>query len=105
MCRCACFFLCINAAALRTYIQTTPDLIIRGQTLGIKEKLVDLYDKPELLFFGPDGASLLPSVFFLLCSTADIFLFMIFASPALGVGTCILNSSAAGIYPSPTHLL
>jgi hypothetical protein len=27
-----------------------------GQTPGIKEQsVVDLYEKPELLFFGPDG--------------------------------------------------
>jgi glutamate dehydrogenase len=32
------------------------DLLIPGQTPGIKEQLVDLYGKPELLFFGPDGA-------------------------------------------------
>lgn len=31
------------------------DLLIPGQTPGIKEPLVDLYGKPELLFFGPDG--------------------------------------------------
>ena len=31
------------------------DLLIPGRTPGIKEKLVDLYGKPELLFFGPDG--------------------------------------------------
>jgi glutamate dehydrogenase len=31
------------------------DLLIPGQTPGIKEQLVDLYGKPELLFFGPDG--------------------------------------------------
>ncbi|KAF7357454.1 NAD-specific glutamate dehydrogenase [Mycena sanguinolenta] len=30
------------------------DLLIPGQTPGIKEPLVDLYGKPELLFFGPD---------------------------------------------------
>jgi hypothetical protein len=29
--------------------------LIPGKTPGIKEKLVDLYGKPELLFFGPDG--------------------------------------------------
>lgn len=34
------------------------DLLIPGQTPGIKERLVDLYGKPELLFFGPDGASI-----------------------------------------------
>jgi glutamate dehydrogenase len=33
------------------------DLLIPGQTPGIKEQLVDLYGKPELLFFGPDGTS------------------------------------------------
>lgn len=32
------------------------DLLIPGQSPGIKERLVDLYGKPELLFFGPDGA-------------------------------------------------
>jgi glutamate dehydrogenase len=31
------------------------DLFILGQTPGIKEQIVDLYNKPELLFFGPDG--------------------------------------------------
>ena len=30
------------------------DLLIPGQTPGIKEQLVDLYGKPEILFFGPD---------------------------------------------------
>jgi len=30
------------------------DLLIPGQTPGIKEHLVDLYEKPEILFFGPD---------------------------------------------------
>ncbi len=32
------------------------DLLILGQSPGIKERLVDLYNKPEILFFGPDGA-------------------------------------------------
>ena len=32
------------------------DLLIQGQSPGIKERLVDLYNKPEILFFGPDGA-------------------------------------------------
>ncbi len=36
-------------------MQAMIDLLIPGQTPGIKEKLVDLYGKPELLFFGPDG--------------------------------------------------
>ena len=34
-------------------------MLIPGQTPGIKEPLVDLYGKPELLFFGPDGTHLL----------------------------------------------
>jgi hypothetical protein len=37
-------------------LQSIVDLLIPGQTPGIKEQLVDLYGKPELLFFGPDGA-------------------------------------------------
>ena len=36
------------------YVDAVIDLLIPGQTPGIKEKLVDLYGKPELLFFGPD---------------------------------------------------
>ncbi|KAJ7681527.1 NADH-dependent glutamate dehydrogenase [Mycena rosella] len=36
------------------YVDSIVDLLIPGQTPGIKEKLVDLYGKPELLFFGPD---------------------------------------------------
>ncbi|KAJ7243753.1 NAD-specific glutamate dehydrogenase [Mycena rebaudengoi] len=36
------------------YVDSIIDLLIPGQTPGIKEKLVDLYGKPELLFFGPD---------------------------------------------------
>lgn len=31
------------------------DLLIPGTTPGIKNPIVDLYSKPELLFFGPDG--------------------------------------------------
>jgi len=37
------------------YVDSTLDLLIPGQSPGIKERLVDLYGKPELLFFGPDG--------------------------------------------------
>ena len=37
--------------------QAIIDLLIPGQTPGIKEPIVDLYGKPELLFFGPDGKS------------------------------------------------
>ncbi|KAH8822558.1 NAD-specific glutamate dehydrogenase [Flagelloscypha sp. PMI_526] len=36
------------------YVDSIVDLLIPGKTPGIKEKLVDLYGKPELLFFGPD---------------------------------------------------
>jgi len=34
--------------------QAIIDLLIPGQTPGIKENIVDLYEKPEILFFGPD---------------------------------------------------
>ncbi|KAL0960963.1 hypothetical protein HGRIS_005961 [Hohenbuehelia grisea] len=36
------------------YVDSIIDLLIPGQTPGIKEKISDLYGKPELLFFGPD---------------------------------------------------
>jgi glutamate dehydrogenase len=36
------------------YVDSMIDLLIPGQTPGIKEQIVDLYNKPELLFFGPD---------------------------------------------------
>ncbi|KAF8631018.1 hypothetical protein AX15_002629 [Amanita polypyramis BW_CC] len=36
------------------YVDAIVDLLIPGQTPGIKERLVDHYGKPELLFFGPD---------------------------------------------------
>ncbi|KAG9315692.1 NADH-dependent glutamate dehydrogenase [Chiua virens] len=36
------------------YVDAVMDLLIPGQTPGIKERLIDLYGKPELLFFGPD---------------------------------------------------
>ncbi|KAK0438513.1 NAD-specific glutamate dehydrogenase [Desarmillaria tabescens] len=36
------------------YVDAIIDLLIPGQTPGIKEHLIDLYGKPELLFFGPD---------------------------------------------------
>ncbi|KAI0694831.1 Glutamate/Leucine/Phenylalanine/Valine dehydrogenase-domain-containing protein [Earliella scabrosa] len=39
------------------YVDAVIDLLIPGQTPGIKEKLVDLYGKPELLFFGPHGTA------------------------------------------------
>jgi glutamate dehydrogenase len=36
------------------YVDAIIDLLIPGKTPHIKEPLVDLYGKPELLFFGPD---------------------------------------------------
>jgi len=36
------------------YVDAILDLLIPGRSPGIKERLVDLYGKPELLFFGPD---------------------------------------------------
>jgi glutamate dehydrogenase len=36
------------------YVDAMVDLLIPGKTPRIKECLVDLYGKPELLFFGPD---------------------------------------------------
>jgi hypothetical protein len=39
------------------FLQAILDLLIPGQTPGIKERLVDLYGKPEMLFLGPDGMS------------------------------------------------
>ncbi|KIY69289.1 NADH-dependent glutamate dehydrogenase [Cylindrobasidium torrendii FP15055 ss-10] len=36
------------------YVDAIIDLLIPGRTPGIKETLVDLYGKPEILFFGPD---------------------------------------------------
>ncbi|KAG6830675.1 hypothetical protein H0H87_007406 [Tephrocybe sp. NHM501043] len=36
------------------YVDAIIDLLIPGQTPGIKERLVDLYGKPEILFLGPD---------------------------------------------------
>lgn len=43
------------------------DLLIPGQTPGIKERLIDLYGKPELLFFGPDGWSYSFYTFYVSC--------------------------------------
>ncbi|KAJ1534364.1 NAD-dependent glutamate dehydrogenase [Nowakowskiella sp. JEL0078] len=36
------------------YVDAMLDLLIPGQSPGIKEKIVDLYGKQEILFFGPD---------------------------------------------------
>lgn len=40
--------------AFEKYVDSILDLLIDGHTPGIKEKLVDRYGKPEILFFGPD---------------------------------------------------
>lgn len=40
--------------AFEKYVDSILDLIIQGNSPGIKEKIVDLYEKKELLFFGPD---------------------------------------------------
>ncbi|OZJ03908.1 hypothetical protein BZG36_03289 [Bifiguratus adelaidae] len=40
--------------AFEKYVDCILDLLIDGETPGIKDKLVDLYRKPEILFFGPD---------------------------------------------------
>jgi glutamate dehydrogenase len=37
------------------YVDAIIDLLIPGTSPGIKEPIVDLYGKPELLFLGPDG--------------------------------------------------
>ncbi|KAF7299440.1 NAD-specific glutamate dehydrogenase [Mycena indigotica] len=41
-------------ACFEKYVDSIIDLLIPGQSPGIKEPIVDLYGKPELLFFGPD---------------------------------------------------
>ncbi|KAI9296001.1 NAD-dependent glutamate dehydrogenase [Neoconidiobolus thromboides FSU 785] len=40
--------------AFEKYVDSILDLLIPGQSPGIKEKIVDLHGKPEILFFGPD---------------------------------------------------
>ncbi|CAO3595065.1 unnamed protein product [Absidia cylindrospora] len=40
--------------AFEKYVDSILDLLIDGKTPGIKEKLVDLTGKSEILFFGPD---------------------------------------------------
>ncbi|KAJ3222009.1 NAD-dependent glutamate dehydrogenase [Clydaea vesicula] len=41
-------------AAFEKFVDSILDLLIVGQSPGIKEKIIDLYAKPEILFFGPD---------------------------------------------------
>jgi len=36
------------------YVDSILDVLIAGESPGIKERIVDLYKKPEILFFGPD---------------------------------------------------
>lgn len=43
--------------AFEKYIDSMIDLIVEGDSPGIKEKLVDLYGKNEIIFFGPDEGS------------------------------------------------
>ncbi|RKP07948.1 hypothetical protein THASP1DRAFT_30225, partial [Thamnocephalis sphaerospora] len=40
--------------AFEKYVDAVLDLLIEGRTAGIKEKIVDLHKRPEILFFGPD---------------------------------------------------
>lgn len=37
------------------YIDAIADLLLPGESPGIKGPIVDLYGKKEILFFGPDG--------------------------------------------------
>ncbi|KDE06845.1 glutamate dehydrogenase [Microbotryum lychnidis-dioicae p1A1 Lamole] len=41
-------------ACFEKYVDAIIDLLLPGQSPGIKETVVDLYKKPEILFFGPD---------------------------------------------------
>ncbi|KAJ3031823.1 UNVERIFIED_CONTAM: NAD-dependent glutamate dehydrogenase [Siphonaria sp. JEL0065] len=40
--------------AFEKYVDAILDLVIPGATPGIKDRIVDKYGKPEILFFGPD---------------------------------------------------
>ena len=40
--------------AFEKYIDSILDLLLVGQSPGIKDRIVDLYGKQEILFFGPD---------------------------------------------------
>ncbi|KAI9599773.1 hypothetical protein KEM48_002767 [Puccinia striiformis f. sp. tritici PST-130] len=41
-------------ACFEKYVDGILDLLIPGQSPGIKDPIVDLYNRPEALFFGPD---------------------------------------------------
>ena len=43
-----------HVRSFEKYVDAVIDLLIPGQTPGIKEQIVDLYPKPEILFFGSD---------------------------------------------------
>lgn len=43
--------------AFQKYVDAIMDLLIVGQTPGIKDKIVDHYGQQEILFFGPDEGS------------------------------------------------
>lgn len=43
-----------SRVAFEKYVDSMLDLLVIGETPGIKEKIIDLYGKPEILFFGPD---------------------------------------------------
>lgn len=42
------------AVAFQKYVDAIIDLLVVGQTPGIKDKIVDHYGQQEILFFGPD---------------------------------------------------
>eukprot|EP00697_Spironema_sp_BW2_P001631 gnl/Spiro4/1218_TR643_c0_g1_i1.p1 gnl/Spiro4/1218_TR643_c0_g1~~gnl/Spiro4/1218_TR643_c0_g1_i1.p1 ORF type:complete len:1008 (+),score=334.39 gnl/Spiro4/1218_TR643_c0_g1_i1:114-3026(+) len=44
----------LTTVAFQKYVDGLLDLLLTGRTPGIKEPIVDLYGKPELLFLGPD---------------------------------------------------
>lgn len=46
----------LRDSALRIYVDSILDLLITSQSPGVKERYVDLYEKPELLFFVSDSA-------------------------------------------------
>lgn len=76
---------------LSTLSQSVIDLLIPGQTPGIKEEIVDLYGKPELLFFGPDGR----------CLKMRSWLYtIIFANLGTAEGTADMMDWAACAFPS-----
>ena len=43
-----------DVVAFQKYVDSILDLLVLGQTPGIKDRIVDHYGNPEILFFGPD---------------------------------------------------